>query len=76
MLQPEHARNVQKFGKEVYLRTAEASQCRVHSVLVLPLFGDSSRRGTLGVLELLTTSEDMPFSDLVSSLDLILQVQP
>lgn len=75
-MQPEYARNVQKFSKEVYLRTAEASQCRVHSVLVLPLFADSTRQATLGVLELLTTAEDMPFAEIIRTIGGILQVSP
>jgi len=66
---------VQQYSKEVYLRTAEASQCRVHSVLVLPLFADAARRGALGVLELVTTTDDdLPFDSIVATLDGILQV--
>ena len=38
-LQPEMSRNVQKYSKEIYLRAAEAEQCKVHCTLVLPLFG-------------------------------------
>ena len=72
--QPEFTRNVQQYSKEVYLRTAEASQCRVHSVLVLPLFADARRRGALGVLELVTTTDDLPFDSIVATLDGILQV--
>ena len=75
LLQPEYMRNVQQSSKEVFLRTAEASQCRVHSVLVLPLFADAGRRGALGVLELITTAEDMPFDSIVSTVDGILQVR-
>ena len=73
--QPEYMRNVQQSSKEVFLRTAEASQCRVHSVLVLPLFADAGRRGSLGVLELVTTAEDMPFDSIVSTVGSILQVR-
>ena len=65
---------MQQYSKEVYLRTAEASQCRVHSVLVLPLFADARRRGALGVLELVTTTDDLPFDSIVATLDGILQV--
>jgi len=65
---------VQQYSKEVYLRTAEASQCRVHSVLVLPLFADARRRGALGVLELVTTTDDLPTDSIVATLDAILQV--
>jgi hypothetical protein len=71
--QPEYMRNVQQSSKEVFLRTAEASQCRVHSVLVLPLFADAARRGALGVL--VTTAEDMPFDSIVSTVGGILQVR-
>ena len=66
---------MQQYSKEVYLRTAEASQCRVHSVLVLPLFADARRKGALGVLELVTTTDDLPFDSIVATLDGILQVR-
>ena len=67
--------NVQKYAEGLYLRSAEAAQCQVHSTLLLPLFvappgGGSSGVGTapgagcVGVIEVVQTAEDMPFAAL------------
>lgn len=57
--------NVQKYPEGQYLRSAEAAQCQVQSTLLLPLFvappGAPGAAGCVGVMEVVQTSEDMPF---------------
>lgn len=73
--QPEMSRNVQKYGKDVYLRASEAQQCRVHSTLVIPLFADAARSAAVGALEVVQTCDDMPFSAVVKALAAVLEVR-
>lgn len=75
-MQPEMARNVQKYSTAVYLRAADAQQCRIHSTLVIPLFASAARQQPMGVLEVVQTVEDMHFSSVVEILDGVLQVWP
>lgn len=51
-MQPEMSHNVQKYDKNVYLRVSEAQRCRVHSTLMVPVFGSGSRDKALAVFEL------------------------
>ncbi|DBA80104.1 TPA: hypothetical protein ACH3X2_007590 [Trebouxia sp. C0005] len=71
--QPEMTRNVQQQSKDVYLRAQEALHCRVHSTLVLPLYRHPDRGQVAGILEVIQTSEDMVFSDLVEILSQVLE---
>ncbi len=72
--QPEASRNVQKYGKEVYLRTAGAQQCNIHSTLLVPLFRDADCARTVGVLEVVQNTEDMQFGSLINALNRALKV--
>ena len=62
---PELSCNVQQYPREAYLRRAEAEQCRVQSSMLLPLFSLPStgepRPESLGVIEVVQTSDDMAF---------------
>ncbi|DBA77131.1 hypothetical protein WJX77_003017 [Trebouxia sp. C0004] len=71
--QPEMTRNVQQQSKDVYLRAQEALHCQVHSTLVLPLYRHRDRGQVAGILEVIQTSEDMVFSDLVEILSQVLE---
>lgn len=51
-MQPEMSHNVQKYDKNVYLRVSEAQRCRVHSTLMVPVFGSNSRDKAMAVFEL------------------------
>lgn len=51
-MQPEMSHNVQKYDKNVYLRVSEAQRCRVHSTLMVPVFGSNCRDKALAVFEL------------------------
>jgi len=66
--QPEFLSDVQKCSKAVYMRTAEAAQCNVRSVLLLPLFGDPQRRVTIGVVEVAQSTDRMPADNVVTAL--------
>lgn len=68
------SRNVQQYSKEVYLRASEAQQCQIRSTIVLPLFDSPARGHAVGVLEVVQTSNDMPFAYVISTLDTILRV--
>ncbi|KAK9840618.1 hypothetical protein WJX81_004617 [Elliptochloris bilobata] len=72
-MEPEMSRNVQKYGKDVYLRASEAQQCRVHSTLVIPLFADAERSSAVGALEVVQTCDDMPFAAVVKALSSVLE---
>ena len=50
------------------MRTAEAAQCNVRSVLLLPLFGDPQRRTTIGVVEVAQSTDRMPADNVVTAL--------
>lgn len=71
--EPEASRNVQKYSKEVYLRCAGAQQCKVHSTLLVPLFSGSAGGRTVGVLEVVQSSEDMRFGAMIRALSEVLQ---
>ena len=66
--------NVQKYSTAVYLRAAEAQQCRVHSTLVIPLFITPEKQQAVGVLEVVQTVEDMHFTYVVETLTTVLEV--
>ena len=76
MLQPEVASNVQQHSKEIYLRSTEAAQCRLQSTILLPVFEDDVRHTVVAALEVVQTSDEMPFSFVLSSFAEILQVWP
>lgn len=67
--------NVQQYGKQQYLRRAEAEQCQVQSTLLLPLFISPNRSGCVGVLEVVQTSQDMRFADVAALLSAALEVR-
>ena len=73
--QPEASRNVQKYSKEVYLRSAGAQQCNIHSTLLVPLFRDADCSKTVGVLEVVQNTEDMQFGGLITTLNRALSVR-
>lgn len=73
--QPEMCCNVQQYGKQQYLRKAEAQQCQVQSTLLLPLFISRTRSGCVGVLEVVQTSQDMAFADVAELLAVALEVR-
>lgn len=73
--QPEASRNVQKYSKDVYLRSAGAQQCNIHSTLLVPLFRDAECAKTIGVLEVVQNTEDMQFGGLITSLNRALSVR-
>eukprot|EP00884_Botryococcus_braunii_P002861 jgi/Botrbrau1/12576/Bobra.0169s0109.2 len=71
--EPEMSSNVQKYSTAVYLRAAEAQQCRVHSTLVIPLFITPEKQQAVGVLEVVQTVEDMHFTYVVETLTTVLE---
>lgn len=73
--QPEMSRNVQKYDREIYARASEAAHCRIHATLMLPLFMESTCRSVVGVLEVVQTVQDMPFSRLARTLSAVLRVR-
>ena len=74
MPQPEFLGNVQQCSKAVYMRSAEAAQCKVRSVLVLPVFSDRERAAPVGVLEVAQSTETMPSGNVVKALTTALEV--
>ncbi len=72
--QPETSCNVQKYDREIYARSSEAVHCRIHSVLILPLFMEAACRTAVGVLEVVQTVQDMPFARLARTLSAVLRV--
>lgn len=75
VLQPEFLSDVQQCSKAVYLRSLEASQCNVHSVLLLPIFSYPERLSPVGVLEIVQSSNSMPSGRVVHALASVLQVR-
>ena len=71
--QPEFLSDVQKCSKAVYMRTTEAAQCNVRSVLLLPLFGAPQRSTTIGVVEVAQSTDKMPFDNVVTALSVALR---
>ena len=67
-LQPEFLSNVQQCSKAVYLRTQEAVQCNVRSVLLLPIFNDAGRHTPIGVLEVVRSVGGTPSANIVHAL--------
>ena len=57
------------------MRTTEAAQCNVRSVLLLPLFGDPQRSSTIGVVEVAQSTDKMPFGNVVSALSAAFKVR-
>lgn len=74
-LQPEMSHNVQKYDKQVYLRVSEAQRCRVHSTLMVPIFGWDSRDTPFAVFELVQGDKDVTFPAVLSQLTASLQVR-
>jgi hypothetical protein len=74
-VQPEFLSDVQQCSKAVYMRTTEAAQCNVRSVLLLPLFGDPQRSSTIGVVEVAQSTDKMPFGNVVSALSAAFKVR-
>ncbi|GIL73231.1 hypothetical protein Vretimale_4836 [Volvox reticuliferus] len=72
-LEPEMSHNVQKYDKQVYLRVSEAQRCRVHSTLMVPIFGSDSRDTPLAVFELVQGDRDVTFPAVLSHLTASLQ---
>ncbi|GLI69124.1 hypothetical protein VaNZ11_013679 [Volvox africanus] len=72
-LEPEMSHNVQKYDKQVYLRVSEAQRCRVHSTLMVPIFGSDSRDTPLAVFELVQGDRDVTFPAVLSHLAATLQ---
>ena len=66
--------NVQKYDKQVYLRVSEAQRCRVHSTLIIPIFGSDARDTPLAVFELVQGDRDVTFPAVLSQLSASLQV--
>jgi hypothetical protein len=58
----------------VYLRVSEAQRCRVHSTLMVPIFGSDSRDTPLAVFELVQGDRDVTFPAVLSQLTTSLQV--
>ncbi len=71
--QPEMSHNVQKYDKQVYLRVSEAQRCRVHSTLMVPIFGSEARDSPLAVFELVQGDKDVTFPAVLSQLSSCLQ---
>ena len=57
------------------MRTTEAAQCNVRSVLLLPLFGDPERSSTIGVVEVAQSTDKMPFGNVVTALSAAFKVR-
>lgn len=75
--QPEMSHNVQKYDKQVYLRVSEAQRCRVHSTLVMPLFGAASAgpgARPVAVFELVQADRDVAFPAVMAELRKCLNV--
>lgn len=56
-LQPEMSNDVQTYAKQVYLRVSEAQRCRVHSTLVVPVYGDGHSHRPVAVFELVQSEK-------------------
>jgi nucleolar complex protein 2 len=70
--------NVQKYDRQVYLRVSEAQRCRVHSTLVMPLFGAASAgpdARPVAVFELVQADRDVAFPSVIAQLRKCLQVR-
>lgn len=72
-LEPEMSHNVQKYDKQVYLRVSEAQRCRVHSTMMVPVFGSESRDTPLAVFELVQGDREVTFPAVMSNLAQALQ---
>jgi nucleolar complex protein 2 len=69
--------NVQKYDRQVYLRVSEAQRCRVHSTLVMPLFGAASAgpdARPVAVFELVQADRDVAFPNVIAELRKCLKV--
>lgn len=75
-LQPEFLSDVQQCSKAVYLRSQEAAQCGVHSVLLLPIFGEAGRQAPIGVLEVVQSSRSKSWGNVVHALASAIEVRP
>jgi nucleolar complex protein 2 len=70
--------NVQKYDRQVYLRVSEAQRCRVHSTLVMPLFGAASAgpdARPVAVFELVQADRDVAFPNVIAELRKCLKVR-
>ena len=66
--------NVQKYDKNVYLRVTEAQRCRVHSTMVVPVFGHDQSDRPVAVFELAQSDSDLAFPMVLSWLQQCLRV--
>jgi hypothetical protein len=73
-MQPEMTGNVQKYEKHVYLRVTEAQRCKVHSVLVVPVFEKANSARPLAVFELVQGLKDIVFLSVMAGLRRSLEV--
>lgn len=73
-LQPEFLSDVQQCSRAVYLRIQEAAQCGVHSVLLLPIFGEAGRLSPIGVLEVVQSTRCRSWGNIVHELASTLEV--
>jgi nucleolar complex protein 2 len=70
--------NVQKYDRQVYLRVSEAQRCRVHSTLVMPLFGAADAgpdARPVAVFELVQADRDVAFPSVIAELRKCLRVR-
>lgn len=74
-MQPEFLSNVQQCSSAVYLRSQEAVQCNVRSVLLLPMFGDRGRLVPIGVLEVARSAGSTPTRNVVHALASAIEVR-
>lgn len=67
-LQPEMSCDLQKYQKQVYLRVQEAQRCSVHSTLLMPVFSSSQQSHPVAVLEIVKSSKEICFPELVDQI--------
>uniref|UniRef100_A0A6S8MYT5 RWP-RK domain-containing protein n=1 Tax=Dunaliella tertiolecta TaxID=3047 RepID=A0A6S8MYT5_DUNTE len=67
-LEPEMTGDVQKYAKQVYLRVTEAQRCKVHSVLVVPVFEKRSPGRPLAVFEVVQGERDVAFPSVMAAM--------
>ncbi|GAB4819723.1 hypothetical protein N2152v2_006769 [Parachlorella kessleri] len=73
---PEYIASMQQCPSTAYNRTAEAAQCEVGSVLLLPLFAaGQERQGCLAVLEVVQTLEHLPAVEVSEVLASVIELQ-
>lgn len=73
-VQPEMCCDLQRYERQIYLRVQEAQQCSVHSTMLLPIFKNKFQDNPLGVLEVVKTSKDVCFAELIDKISKALSV--